>query len=78
VTEKFEVLEVPRFGRFDLYESNNTDPGHTSHSIVSNSRNFPAGNTLCARLDYGGLGPTSSVRRIFSKEYRMLRVGVLP
>jgi hypothetical protein len=76
--ENFEVLKVPRFRRFDLYESNNTDPGQTSHSIVSNSKHSLAGSTLCARLNYGGLGLTSSVRRIFSKEYRMLRVGVLP
>jgi V8-like Glu-specific endopeptidase len=78
LVEKFEVLNVPRFGKFDLYESNSSDPGENSHSIVSNSRNPPLGNTLCARLDYGGLGHTSSVKRVFSKQYRLLRVGVLP
>lgn len=71
-----EVLEVPRFGKFDLYESNQ-DSEKPSHTIISQPSQVLSGSHLRARIKYGGLGPLSNTKRIFSSTYRQLRVGVL-
>lgn len=73
---EFEVLIVPRFGRFDLYESNQ-DAEERSHIIISQQSQIKSGIHLRARIKYGGLGHLSNAKRMFSSKHRQLLVGAL-
>jgi hypothetical protein len=73
---KFEAVAIPRFGRFDLYASNvenETSPPY--YTIVTRADQDTKGSSFVARLNYGRLGRTASLRRVLSTRHPIIYIG---
>jgi hypothetical protein len=80
---------VPRFGRFDIYASNDEDfdsddnddelAQHPSEvRVIHRASQNTDGMSFRARLNYGGLGPITNMKRVFSARSRVLYIGAVP
>jgi hypothetical protein len=85
---------VPRFGRFDIYASNDDsndsecndaddiayEAPRQPHSVavVNSISQDTKGMSFRARVNFGGLGPFTNVKRVFSSRSRVLYIGAIP
>jgi hypothetical protein len=84
---------VPRFGRFDIYASNedviDSEGGSVdlaceaprqprSVRVVNSISQDTDGMSFRARVNFGGLGPFTNVKRVFSARSRVLYIGAIP
>lgn len=73
---KFERATIPRFGRFDIYASNeDNDSDPPAHTVISRATQDTTGKSFVARLNYGRLGPGANIRRVLSSKHRVIYIG---